>query len=93
MKLKKYLSVRSNGSVRVTANKPSLYSDEIAIQLNLDVPNQLFEKPTLVADISIDEELAGQSLIAAETIDNAKQLISDALKLELRVETVERTWV
>lgn len=93
MKLKKYLSVRSNGSVRVTANKPSLYSDEIAIQLNLDIPNQLFEKPTLVADISIDEELAGQSLIAAETIDNAKQLISDALKLELRVETVERTWV
>lgn len=92
MKLRKFLCVKSNGSVRITANKPSLATDEIAIQLNLDIPNQMFVKPTLVADISVDEELAGQQLISTEVVDNAKQLISDTLGLELRVstETVEQ---
>lgn len=89
MKLKKFLIVGSNGSAKVTAKKPSLDVDEIAIQLNIDIPDQLFVKPTLVADITVDEELAGQQLISSEVVDNAKELISDTLGLELRVSVEE----
>lgn len=88
MKLKKFLVVNRNGSTKITANKPSLATNEIAIQLNVEIPDQLFLKPTLVADITVDEKLAGQQLISAEVIDNAKKLVSDTLGLELRISTV-----
>lgn len=89
MKLRKFLAVRSNGSVRVASNKPSLAVDEIAIQLNIEIPDQLFKKPTLVADIKVDDELGNQTLISSEVINNVKELISDSLGLELRVSSIE----
>ena len=91
MELKKYLIVNSNGSTRITSyNKPKLATNEIAIQLNLSIPDKLFEKPTLVANITVDEELATQELISAKVIDNAKEIISNSLGLELRIKTVEQ---
>ena len=89
MKVKKYLAVKKNGQTRIVANKPSLMPNEIAIQLNIEVPDQLFTKPTLVADITIDESVAMEELISTEVIDNAKQIISDGLGLEIHVRTVE----
>ena len=90
MKLEKYLVIGSNGTTKITANKPSLKVNEIAIQLNIDVPDQLFKKPMLVADINVDENLSSQEIISTEVIDNAKELVSNALGLELRIKTVEQ---
>lgn len=89
MKVRKFLVVSKNGTAKITANKPKLATNEIAIQLNINIPDQLFTKPTLVADINVDEKLATQELISAEVIDNAKQLLSEALGLELRISVVE----
>jgi len=87
MKLKRFLVVKRNGSTKISVNKPRLATDEIAMELNVEIPDQLFLKPTLVANITVDEKLATQELISAEVIDNAKQLISDSLGLTLNVTT------
>ena len=74
MELNKYLCISSNGSVRITANKPRLAVNEIAMLLNIDVPDQLFDRPLLVADIKIDEDVAMEELISSETVNNAKEI-------------------
>lgn len=89
MKIKRFITVSKRGNTKISVNKPSLRMDEIAIQVNFEIPDQLFVKPTLVADISVDEKLATQQLISADVIDNAKKLLSDTLGLELRVSTVD----
>lgn len=46
MKLTKWLVVNHKGSARLTARKPKLSSNEVAIQLQLEVPDAIFKKPT-----------------------------------------------
>lgn len=43
MKLNRYLAISESGSVRLSVGKPKLSSEEIMIELKLDVPSSLFE--------------------------------------------------
>jgi len=74
MKEVSYLIISKNGIKGVRKSKPSLRADEIAVKVNLDIPNALFEKPLLEATITIDKSVAPEK-ISPEIIINTKDLI------------------
>lgn len=54
MLLVNWLVVNRNGVRGVRKTKPSLEYDEVAIKLNINVPKELFERPSLEATITVD---------------------------------------
>lgn len=89
MKLKNWLIVKSNGSVRITKNKPSLDADEVTIQLNLDVPDILFQKPHLEATVVVPESAVNKNPISSEVVAAAKESIEQATGIEFNINIVE----
>ncbi len=64
-------------------------SDEVAIFLRIELPNALFEKPQLIADIKVPASAVPKNEITAEVIDNVEEAIKTATGLEMRVSIVE----
>lgn len=88
MKTTFFLTVNSNGTVKTTKNRPNLNWNEIAIQMNLTLPNQLFEKPQLQATIVIPENAAAPKEVDVATADNIREAIEEAVGMEVRL-TIE----
>jgi hypothetical protein len=63
--------------------------DEIAILLNLEIPDALFTKPKLIAEIKVPEKAVSQEQITAEVTDNIEEAIKSVTGLEMRVSIVE----
>jgi len=57
MKTTGYLNVNSRGTARFTKNRVGLDWNEIAIKVNIDIPDEFFERPVLEAKIEVDKEL------------------------------------
>lgn len=85
MKVKGFLIVGSNGSTRITKKRPGLDWDEIAIALDLEIPDQIFRKPHLSAEITIPDEAAMPSVIDAAVSENVRDAIEQATGLEFAV--------
>lgn len=85
MRTKFYLHVTSNGSTRTTKSKVQNYIDEIAIQMELDLPDSLFTKPLIKGKITISEDMVNPKEIDAVVKDEIKNAIEsvDGIKLEL----------
>jgi hypothetical protein len=91
MQISKYLIVKKcnswKASARVTDKKPSLHPDEVAIYLTINIPDTLFQRPALKAEIKIDENTV-PSQISAEVIDNVKQIIQDNLGMTIEISQI-----
>ena len=57
MKINGWLTINYRGTMKVTKNKPSLEWNEISMFLNVELPDSLFKRPHLQANIKIDGEL------------------------------------
>lgn len=77
---KKYSSIR----VRATAKKPATASNEVAIRLDLDIPDGLFEKPQLQAKIKIDPA-KGPAVIDADVIENLADIIKEQTGINVSI--------
>ena len=55
MKVSNWLIINRRGVVGTRKTKPALQWDEIAIKLNLEVPDQLFQRPTIEASVKVNE--------------------------------------
>lgn len=89
MKLKCYLVVqgrkpeyglnreikREAGAIRLTKKKPSTASDEIAVCLDIEIPDNLFIKPTLHASVSVPDGPPHGGIITADVADNIAAII------------------
>ena len=89
MKLKCYLVVqgkepkygpnqearREAGAIRLTKTKPSTASDEIAVCLDMEIPDSLFTKPVLQAKVSVPEGTNYGGEIQADVADNIAEII------------------
>ena len=73
MKVNFWLITRSNGSIKTTKNRPSMDWDEVAMKVALDIPNEMFQRPTLSASIKIEH--APKLEIEAETINNIQEVL------------------
>lgn len=73
MKTESWLIVNKNGIVGARKSKPNLEWNEIAIKVCVDIPNQLFERPTIQANLKV-ENIENQSF-DADILVNTAELI------------------
>lgn len=71
--------------IRVTKTKGNMASDEICIEMNLDIPDALFKRPSLTANITIPDSVVPEE-IKAQTMDNIKEALSQAVDLKINFE-------
>jgi len=81
--------VSRNGSITTRKTRPSVRMDEVAIKIDLEIPNALFEKPLLSAKVKIPSDAVSQPEITAEIQDNVKNLIESATGLNIDLRVVE----
>jgi len=93
MNMTRYLIVGykkwGKGNAKLSAKSPSLKAHEIAIKLNLDIPDDLFLKPALEADIIIPKESVVAGKIDTEIIDDIKKTVEDSLGIQMHVSLIQ----
>lgn len=75
MKTGFWLLITKSGSIRTVKNRPGLKWNEVAIYVELDVPNELFQRPTMSAKIIIDKENAPKLEIEAQTVHDMTEIL------------------
>ena len=88
MKVKKWLTVDSRGIARLTAGKPNMNYDEVSILLEINLPEELFRKPRLEANIDIPKEAAGPDVLNSEVVENVKEVVEKATGLTFSINVI-----
>lgn len=88
MILTNWLVINKNGIKTVRKSKPSLDWDEIAVKINIDVPRQLFDRPTLEATLVVTDvpNNAYRPDVVLDTVDLIEQ--QTGAKINFTVSTV-----
>lgn len=89
MIFRKWLIVNERGTARIVGQRPKMNADEVAIFLEIELPNALFSKPQLTATLKIPAAAVPSSTINADVIDNVEHAIKTATGLEMRVSVVD----
>ena len=93
MNMTRYLIVGykkwGKGNAKLSAKSPSLKAHEIAIKLNLDIPDELFSKPALEAYIVIPKESVIAGKIDTEIIEDIKKTVEDGLGIHMHVSLIQ----
>lgn len=76
-------------TARLTNKVPSLASGEVAIKVNVSVPEALFTRPMLQASIKVPEDAVSKPVINAVVLDNIKETLNQQFGLDVRVSLVE----
>ena len=85
MRVLKWLTINRKGSCRITKGKPGLDWDEIAIRLEIDLPDALFNRPRLEAKITVPEKAAVPGVIQSVVAENVQEAIEQATGLTFSV--------
>lgn len=95
MKIISYLCIKKTGSnysprgtLRITKTSPALDINEIAVKLNIEVPDELFSKPSLEASISVPKDAISKPVIEAEVVDNIQEIIKQNTGFEVKLNLV-----
>jgi hypothetical protein len=89
MKVQKWLTISRSGTAKISVNRPYMAVDEIAILLSLDIPDMLFAKPKLVAEIKVPDTAVTPEQVTTEVTDNIEEAIKSVTGLEMRVSVVD----
>lgn len=91
MKVSNWLVINKNGVKAVRKTKPSLDWDEIAVKINLDVPKELFDRPTLEATLQVKDvpNNAYKPDVIIDTVDLIEQ--QTGAKINFTVTRVDDT--
>lgn len=88
MKIKRFMTVREDGSTALFVRPPRLAANEISIALDVEVPDAIFRKPSLSARIVVPDGAGMPAEIGAEVIENAKAAIEQATGLRFAISLV-----
>lgn len=88
MRLQPFLTIKKNGSVRITKSAPALGRDEITMRLNINIPDKIFLKPRLEASITVPEDSIQAAVIEPEVVDNIKETIKEHTGIELDIKVI-----
>jgi len=75
---------------RLTKTEPRLEAGEILIKLSAMLPNELFQRPILEANIDIPKELIPQSIIDVDIQNNIQQAVKEAIGVDIAFNIVEQ---
>lgn len=88
-----YLVVRQKGysslGARLGTHAPSLDKGEVAIKLNVQLPETLFAKPQLQATVRIPESAVSAPVIDATVLDNVKEVLEQQTGMNITLRLVE----
>ena len=87
VRVNNFSSVRKAGSIQVRKAKPGTNHDELAIRLAIDIPDSLFEKPTLSVTASVPPETGSGPEITAEVQESIADLIRSQLGVNVHITT------
>ena len=73
MKIKQWLAINKNGITKVRKTKPDLDWDEIAVQISLEIPDELFKRPIIDARLEIKD--IPNNAYDVDIVVNTKELI------------------
>lgn len=90
MIIQKYLIINHRGNVRLAQREPTMSGNEIALRLELELPNELFKRPTLQAYMKVPSEAVPRTKITAAITDNVQKIIKEATGLNMVVSIVEQ---
>ena len=94
MKVSTYLCIKkpprytNRASMRVVKTAPNLESDEIAIKLNIEIPDEIFNKPRLEASVTVPKDAISAPVIEAEVIDNVQEIIKQNTGFDVKLTVV-----
>jgi len=94
MQISQFIVVRKNNwrySSRMTQKVPSLASNEIAVKVVLEIPDAIFTRPALSAQITIPNDAISKPVINAEVIDNVQDIIQQNTGFDVRLEVINAT--
>ena len=77
----------AKASARLTVKKPSLAQNEIAIRIAVELPFSLFIKPTIQANICVDDSDAAPLELDLNVIDTIEEVLRD--RTDLKIEIVQ----
>lgn len=93
MQISQYIVIKKTSkwrySSRMTKGSPALASNEVAIKVALEIPDAVFDKPSLEAKIVIPKEAVSKPVIEAQVIDNVEQIIKQNTGFEVKLEVIE----
>jgi hypothetical protein len=90
-----WLVINQYRAPRFVKNKPTLQADEIAIYLDVRLPDALFVKPTLQATVTVKDEAVTPEILTPDIVVNTAAAIEKAtgMKVEIRVVPQEKAVV
>lgn len=77
MRVSNWLVINRNGVKTVRKSKPALEWDEIAVKLNIEIPNELFQRPTIEATVKVTD--------VPNTVYEPELVIADIQDIEQRL--------
>jgi len=89
MRLQKWIVINSRGHAKLAVKEPRLTVNEIAFRLHLEIPDAIFKRPMILADIVIPRETVLPDKITVDMTNNIEEAIKSVTGLEMRVSVVE----
>lgn len=88
MKASNWLVINRNGITAVRKSKPALDWDQLAIKVNLEIPDELFKRPTIEANVQVKD--VPNTAYNPDVILNTAELIEQqtGAKINFTVQTV-----
>lgn len=73
MKTTQWMAINKSGIQRIRQTKPFLEWDELAVKVTLEVPDELFRRPTIDARLEVKD--VPNNAYDADVVINTKELI------------------
>lgn len=85
MKISGYLIVTSNGSAKFVKKYPDLNFNEVAVGVNLELPDRIFERPVLNATITVPDNAVLPYQIPVEVRDEIEAALASVEGAEVKL--------
>ena len=88
MKITNWLIIDKNGIKGTRKTKPDLRWNEIAVRINMEIPKELFERPTIEATLKIDD--VPNNAYKPDLIINTAELIEQQTGAKIEFKVLEK---
>lgn len=88
-----FLIVTDSGAIRTVKSKPTVKHNEISIAMQLDLPDSLFDKPTLQARIIVDDKQVNTKELEVKMLSNIQEAIEERMNSEVTLRIVKKSEV
>ncbi len=84
-----WIKISSTGTVSKSNNQPTTTQNEVAMKLNIDLPDDLFKRQHLEATMQIPGTVVNRQTLTPIVIDNIAEAIRTSTGLDIVVKVVD----